>query len=188
MLCSPDGLRALAAEAAALAARELKPSLYSVLIDLAGDTWNRAPREIRFGFQELRQTPLFGTRLTACWVQTNLRPRSSQVISSGTYGAQQFAELNAVQGFEFPPPALDLTNLRLGLEDAVVTLQRTTPLGPLMGSLGLSLCLHDGRLSWRAQQEVPESGYRAAVVDAGDGRLLFEKIDWWRSSDSPARS
>jgi hypothetical protein len=189
VLCNPDGLRTWAAEGAALAACELKqPSLYSLLVDLAGDSWNRAPRKIRFGFQELRQSTLFGTTLTACWVQVSLRPRSSRIISSGTYGARQFAELNAVQGFEFPPPTLDLSCLRLGTEDVVVTLQRTTPLGPVMGSLGLSLCLHDGRLSWRALQEAPESGCRTVVVDAGDGQLLFEKIDWWRSAAPPTRS
>lgn len=189
LLCNPDSLRALAAEGAVLAGRELKPpGLYSMLVDLAGDVWNRAPREIRFGFQELRQSPIFGTRLTACWVQVSLRPRSSRIISSGTYGAQQVAELSAVQGFEFPPPTLDLSYLRLGVEDVLAILQRTTRLGPLMGSLGLSLCLHNGRLSWRAQQEVPESGYRAAVVDAGDGQLLFENTDWWRGAGSPTRS
>jgi hypothetical protein len=49
-----------------------------------------------------------------------------------------------------------------------------------MGRLALSVCVHEGHLAWRALQEVPAVAFRTLLVDAGDGNVLHEKVDWWR--------
>jgi hypothetical protein len=174
-------LRALAEEARALARRELgRATLYSVLVELAGGEWSQSPRHLRFGFQELKRNLLFGTKLKACWVELRSEPRSARILSTGTYGRRQFTELAALRGVDFPPPALDLTRLRLEIPDVVASVQRTGPFGAAMGTLDLSVCVHDGRLAWRALQEAPGVGFRTLLVDAGDGSVLHEKVDWWR--------
>jgi len=184
MTTSPELLRTLADEARAIAASELTDAkLYSVLVDLAEGEWVPSPRLIRFGFQELKRGFLLGTRLKACWVELCSEPRTFEVLSAGTYSRRQFMQLSMLQGLEFPPPTLDLSRLRLGIPDVVAMLQRMSRLGETMGSLALSVCVHDGSVAWRALQEVAEVGFSTLLIDAEDGRVLYEKVDWWQSRD-----
>lgn len=179
----PETLRALVVEARRLAERELaQATLYSVLVDLAEGAWLPRARRLRFGFQQLKRNLLLGTRLKACWVEFCFEPRTWRIISTGTYGRRQFQELATIPGAEFPPPMLDLTCLRLEIPELVATLQRTSPLGVAMGTVSLGVCVHDGQLAWRALQEVPGVGFRTLLVDAGDGHVLYEKVDWWQSA------
>jgi hypothetical protein len=181
MAANPHELRVLADEARALARRELgQATLYSVLVDLPEGEWSHRPRRVRFGFQALKRSLLSGPELRACWVEVRPEPTSSRIVSTGTFGRRQFRELAARRGHEFPPPALDLTRIRLEVPDVVAMLRRTSPLGAAMGRLDLSVCVCEGRLAWRALQEVPAVGFRTLLVDAGDGSVLHEHVDWWR--------
>jgi hypothetical protein len=183
MPSDPDRLRQLANEAAALAARHLKsPKLYSVLVDFAEGISIPSPQYFRFGFQQLRKSLILGTRLAACWVECGVEASSLRVISSGTYGARQVEQLAGIQGMQFPPPTLELSQLRLGVEQVVEALQRASPLGASLGTLALSLCVHDNHLAWRVLQEVAAVGFRTLVVDARDGHVLFDKVDRWHTS------
>jgi hypothetical protein len=179
----PETLRVLAEEARGLALRELgQATLYSVLVDLGEGAWSQRPHHLRFGFQELKRSLLFGTRLKACWVEFRPEPRSLRIVSTGTYGRRQFTELAAIQGIEFPPPALDLTRLQLEIPEVAAMLQRTCPFGGGMATLSLGVCVHEGHLAWRALQEVSAVGFRTLLVDAGDGHVLHERVDWWGES------
>lgn len=174
VLFDPDRLRELANEASALAARHLKrPELYSVLVDFAEGV-SSPPQQLRFGFQQLRRSLILGTRLAACWVEFGVESSSLRIISSGTYGARQVKELADIQGMQFPPPTLELSRLRLGVEVVVEVLQRAPPVGTSIGALGLSLCIHDSHLAWRVHQEVAAVGFRTLIVDAGDGHVFFD--------------
>jgi hypothetical protein len=183
MKAHPEALRTLADEAQGVAARELAGArLYSVLVELSEGPWVSRPRLLRFGFQEMKRGFLLGTRLKTCWVELCSEPRTVRVMSTGTYGRRQFSELTTVPGLEFPPATLDLTRLRLEIPEIVAMLQRMSPFGEVMGTLALSVCIHDGHLAWRALQEVANVGFSTRLVDAEDGRVLFEKVDWWRSA------
>jgi len=189
MTTNPELLRTLADDARAVAARELADAkLYSVLVDLADGEWATRPRSLRFGFQELKRGFLLGTRLRTCWVELCSEPRALTVLSAGTYGRRQFMRLATLPGLEFPPPTLDLSRLRLEIPDVVTMLKRMSRLGETMGTLALSVCVHDGHVAWRALQEVAEVGFSTLLIDAADGHVLYEKVDWWQSTpEEPGR-
>jgi hypothetical protein len=188
MTAAVETLRALADEARGLAARELgRPRLCSVQTEFAEGAWVGGPREIRFGFQELRRRLALGTTLKACDVALQIAPRSLRIVSASSFGRRQVEELSAIPGAAFPPPTLELAGLRLEISDVLDVLRRNPVLGTAMGTLSLGLCVHDGRLAWRALQEVPRVGFRTLVLDAGAGHVLYEKVDRWQEPVRPTQ-
>ena len=130
----------MAEEAQALAKRELADAgLYSVLVNLPENPWLPAAFGLNFGFQELKHGLVLGTRLKVCRVEFQPQPRCLRIVSTGVCGRRQFRELAAIQGFQFPPPTLDLNRGRLEAPQVLSMLQRTSPFGPAVGSLDLSL-------------------------------------------------
>jgi hypothetical protein len=172
-----EGLSTLADEARAQAAVELShPALYSVLVE-CGEGASAEPQRIQFGFQQLHRGRIRGDRLKTCWIETVLAPRSTRIVVVGTYGRDQFKALAGVTGMVFPPPALDLSALRLELDEVLTAIQRTSPFASPSGKLSLSVCLYSDHLAWRVLQEAV-AGFRTVFLHAEDGRVLFEKIDW----------
>jgi hypothetical protein len=100
-----------------------------------------------------------------------------KLSSVGTYGQRQFEQLSKISGVPFPPPTIDLRELKLEAEDAWRVLQTTSPFATNTGDVTLSLCVHEGRPAWRGLQDVPGSGFRTVFLDAADGRVLYEKVD-----------
>lgn len=188
MTAAAETLRTLADEARGLAVRELgRPRLFSVQTEFAEGAWVGGPREIRFGFQELRRRLAVGTTLKMCFVALQMAPRSLRIVSAGTFGRRQVEELSAIRGAAFPPPTLELAGLRLEIADVLDVLRGNTVLGTAPGTLSLGLCVHDGRLAWRALQEVPGVGFRTLLLDAGAGHVLYEKVDWWQQPVPPTQ-
>jgi hypothetical protein len=175
-----ETLPVLAEEARVVAAQELRhPSLYSILVDLAEASPLPRVARLRFGFQEILRGRILGTRLKTCWVDMPLDPRRAVMGFVGTFGRQQFRQLASLSGVEFPPPALDLRELRLETPD-ILRLLTERPWLETTGRLGtvqLSVFLHEGRLAWRALQEVDRVGLRTIFFDARNGNALFEKVD-----------
>jgi hypothetical protein len=97
----------------------------------------------------------------------------------GAFGQKQFKELASIEGMDFPPPKLNLDGLRLEAVDVLRVLEEHSPLELRagLGTVHLSVFLHDGHLAWRALQEVEGVGFRTLFLDAGDGHVLFEKVD-----------
>ena len=171
-------VRAMAERARTAAAHELRHGeLYSVLVDLCQDEAAPAVASFQFGFQELKSGRLFGKKLKTCFIEVSVKTGSARMTSSGTYGPDQFKTLAATPGLEFPPPALDLRGLQLEVEDVWRILAATSPFGANMGEVALSIFVHEGRLAWRALQEVAAVGFRTLFLDAGDGQVLYEKVD-----------
>lgn len=170
-------VRAMAEQARTVAARELRHGeLYSALVDLCpGEA--PAVASFQFGFQELTSGLMFGKRLKTCFIEVSVKARSARMTSAGTYGPEQFKTLAETPGLEFPPPALDLRGLQLEVEDVWRILQTTSPFGAKMGEVALSIFVHEGRLAWRALQDVDRVGFRTLFLDAGDGHVLYEKVD-----------
>lgn len=109
----------------------------------------------------------------------SLEPRAVVIGSVGTFGREQFRQLASSSGVEFPPPILDLRELRLEAM-TVLRLLSERPLLETTGDLGtvqLSVFLHEGHLAWRALQEVDRIGFRTIFFDARNGDVLFEKVD-----------
>jgi hypothetical protein len=145
----------LAEQARAVAARELRhPSLSSVLVELAEASPLPRVVRVRFNFQEVLRGWLRGTRLKSCWVDVSLQRRAVVIGSVGTFGREQFRQLASVRGIEFPPPVLDLGELRLEAADVLRLLKERPLLGTTLGlgEVQLGVCLHEGRLAWRALQ------------------------------------
>jgi hypothetical protein len=111
-------------------------------------------------------------------VDVGLDPPSIATSAVSTFGRRQFGALASVPGVDFPPPRLDLDALRLEPVD-VLRLLESQPLRPGsgLGSVDLSLFRYDGRLAWRALEDVPDAGVRTLYVDAGTGEVLLEKVD-----------
>ena len=167
----------MAEQARTVAARELRHGeLYSVLVDLSPDE-TPAVSSFQFGFQELKSGLLSGPQLKTCFVEVSVKTGSARLMSSGTFGPDQFKALAAIPGNEFPPPALDLRGLQLEVEDVWRILATTSPFGANTGEVALSLFVHEGRLAWRALQDVAAVGFRTLFLDAGDGQVLYEKVD-----------
>jgi hypothetical protein len=179
----PESVCALADAARAAAERVLRaPSLYSVLVDLQDTSSGCRPVRLRFGYQEIRRRWVGGDTLRACWIDVGLEPRSVAVGPAGTFGRQQFDKLASIPGMDFPPPSLDLTALGLEPVDVLRAVEdRPVALGAGPGQVELSLFQYDGQLAWRVLQEVHPVGVRTLYLHAGDGRVLFEKVD--RSSE-----
>lgn len=182
-----ESLRVAAESARAAAARVLSdPSLYSVLVDLRERELVPRPVKLRFGFQEFQRRPIAGDRLKVCWVDVGLDLPSVVTGSLGTFGRQQFKELASIQGMDFPPPRLDLDSLQLEVVDVLRVLgNRPLRTGAGLGSLDLSLFCYEGHLAWRVLQEVRALGFRTLFLHAGDGRVLFEKVDQWCEPGTP---
>jgi len=89
----------------------------------------------------------------------------------------------------FPPPGLNLDELRLEAVDILRVLEEHSPFGLRagLGTVHLSVFRHAGHLAWRALQEVEGVGIRTLFLDAGDGQVLFEKVDRYEP-DSPSGS
>jgi hypothetical protein len=179
MIDRPGSLRAAAEAARDAAARHLgEPALYSVLVDLRETSAGLQPVTLRFGFQQVRRRLIGGETLRACWVDVDLDPPALRSGPVSTFGRGQLGRLASVPGLPFPPPRLDLDELRLepaGVLRAVA--ERSFGPGPDPGRVDLSLCRHDGHLAWRVLQEVVGVGVRTLFLHAGDGRVLFEKVD-----------
>lgn len=171
-------LRSVAESAHALGAKHLPGgSLSAVVIRFAADAWGPRQSVWQFQFQAVRRRPIFGSGLAACWVEVCVEPGSVRLLSTGTFGPGQVKELASVPGFEFPPRALDLSAILFDVSDVVRKLKSPGPFGPGAGALVLSTCIYNGRLAWRALQDVPGAGVRTLLLDAGDGRVLFDKTD-----------
>ena len=180
-----ESLRVIAEAARAAAARVLgNPSLYSVLVDLRETKSEPRPVKLRFGFQRLRRWPIIGDRLKDCWVDVILDPYSVEIGSVGNYGRQQFKQLANIQGIEFPAPRMDLDSLRIE-PVGVLRILKNKPLGvgAGYGRVDLGLTHYEGHLSWRVLQEVQNVGFRTLLLHAGDGHVLFEKVDHWCEPD-----
>ena len=170
-------VRDMAERARTVAARELREGeLYAVLVDLCPGE-EPAVSSFQFGFQELKSGFLFGKRLKVCFVEVSVKSRSAKLMSSGTYGRDQFKTLAEIPGGGFPPPALDLRGLQLEVEEVWRILAASSPFGANMGEVALSIFVHEGRLAWRALQDVDRLGVRTLFLDAGDGHVLYEKVD-----------
>jgi hypothetical protein len=182
-------LRVIAEAARSAAARVLgDPSLYSVLVDLRETKSAQRPVKLRFGFQRLRRWPIVGDRLKDCWVDVVLDPYSVGIGSIGNYGRRQFKQLANIQGIEFPAPRMDLDSLRIE-PVGVLSILKNKPLevGAGYGRVDLGLTHYEGHLAWRVLQEVHKVGFRTLFLHAGDGHVLFEKVDLWCEPDSSIR-
>ena len=84
-----------------------------------------------------------------------------------------------MEGTSFPPPGLNLDELRLEASDVLVVLGEHSPIerNVAPGKVQLSLFSHNGRLAWRALQDKEGAGMRTLFLDAKDGQVLFEKFD-----------
>jgi len=176
-----ESLRVIAEAARTATARVLgDPSLYSVLVDLRETKSEPLPVKLRFGFQRLRRWPIVGVRLKDCWVDVALDPYSVEIGPVGNYGRRQFKQLANIQGIEFPAPRLDLDSLRIE-PVGVLSILRNKPLGvgAGYGRVDLGLTNYEGHLAWRVLQEVQNVGFRTLFLHAGDGHVLFEKVDHW---------
>lgn len=171
-------VRAMAERARTVAAHELPHGeLYSVLVDLCEGEAAPAVSSFQFGFQELQTGLLLGKRLKTCFIEVSVKTGSAKMTSAGTFGRDQFKTLAETPGLEFPPPALDLRGLQLEVEDVWRILAATSPFGANMGEIALSIFVHEGRLAWRALQDVAAVGFRTVFLDAADGHVLYEKVD-----------
>lgn len=181
-----ESLRVVAEEARAAAARVLSdPSLFSVLVDFRETKSAPRPVKLRLGFQRLRRWPIVGDRLKVCWVDVVLDSYSIETGLVGTYGRRQFKQLASIQGIEFPPSRLDLDSLNLEPVDVLSALKnRPLGIGAGFGRVDLGLCHYEGHLAWRVLQEVQTVGFRTMFLHAGDGHVLFEKVDPWCEPDS----
>lgn len=184
-----ESLRVAAGAAYVAAARVLnEPSLYSVLVDVRETKSVLRPVKLRFGFQRIQRRLIVGDTLKVCWVDVDLDSLSVVTGSVGTFGRQQFNRLASIQGMSFPPPQLDLDHLHLAPGDVLRVLE-DQPLGPGagLGVVDLSLFCYEGHLAWRVLQEVLGVGFRTLFLHAGDGHLLFEKVDPWCEPGTPNR-
>lgn len=179
-MATQETLPTLAEQARVVAARELRhPSLSGVLVDLAEASPLPRVARVRFGFQKVLRGWSLGTRLKSCRVDVTLEPRAVVMSSVGTYGREQeqFRQL-ASSGIGFPPPALDLRELRLEATDVLRWLGDRPLLGTTLGlgDVQLSIVVREGRLAWRVVQEVDAVGLRTIFLDARNGDVLFEQI------------
>ncbi len=149
----------------------------SGVVILFAEQWLPQHSRWQFEFQRLRRRMFQGSSLDTCWVEVCLQPQSVRLVSSGTYGRQQIEQLLAIQGFEFPPRPIDLGAVRLEVADVLDALARPGERSRGAGELTLSLCVHEGRLAWRALQDAPRSGVRTLILDAADGRVLYDRGD-----------
>ena len=117
-----------------------------------------------------------------------LDPYSVGICSIGNYGRRQFKQLANIQGIEFPAPRMDLDSLRIE-PVGVLRILKNKPLGvgAGYGRVDLGLTHYEGHLAWRVLQEVHKVGFRTLFLHAGDGHVLFEKVDLWCEPDSSIR-
>ena len=171
----PPALRSVLASAEGLGARHVPGGHLSGVVILFAEQWLPKHSRWQFEFQRLQRRMFRSPGLNTCWVEVCLEPHSVRLMSSGTYGPQQIEQLAAIPGFEFPLRPIDVAAVRLEVADVLAGLARPGGLPRGAGELTLSICIHEGRLAWRVLQDAPRSGVRTLILDAADGRVLYDR-------------
>jgi len=141
---------------------------------------SRAVASITVGFMAYRRRLLGGARLWQGFVATNNRTRQTKLVASGEFGPEQFAQLSARPGSEFPPEPLDAEAVVLDVPDVLrLAAERLALKGAAFQSdepVQLVLRNKGGRHEWHLTHEAHHGfGAYVLVVDARSREITFEQ-------------
>ncbi len=159
-----------------------EPILSVILIDFLDPTIKGEISKLNFGFYKSKKK-IIGNVVDEVWVEINNLSLEAIIVTHGEFPPKQVKEIPSIVGAEnFLLPELDLDLVIIEPYD-ILKIISENPISKNaksneLGTIKLNLQMQNGKPIYMVQQDVPGIGFRGITIDAQNGDILSEKINW----------